>query len=100
MLLCLPHYLQGTLQNTLHGRGADGSVDLAIRVKPHGNKILISIADRGPGMPSGYRIDTGQGVGLRNVDARLQKTYGPAYRLQVGANEPQGTVVMIKIPTR
>jgi sensor histidine kinase YesM len=42
----------------------------------------------------------GRGVGLRNVNERLHKTYGPEHRLEIRANEPRGTVMTIKIPLR
>jgi sensor histidine kinase YesM len=32
------------------------------------------------------------------VDERLKKTYGEAYGLEIAANEPQGTVVTVRIP--
>jgi signal transduction histidine kinase len=91
--------LQPLVENAVrHGQGSDGSIDLAIRVTTHPNEVLIAIADKGPGMPSGYRIGTGQGVGLRNVDERLRKSYGLEHRLEIRANEPQGTVVIVRIP--
>ncbi len=85
-----------------HGRGADGSVDLAIRVRLHSDEVLIAIADRGPGLPpplrGGRAGEGGSGLGLRNVDERLRKTYGEKYGLEIAANEPQGAVVTIRIP--
>jgi two-component system LytT family sensor kinase len=91
--------LQPLVENAIrHGQGSDGRIDLVIRITSHGDEVLVDIADKGPGMPPGYRIALGQGVGLRNVDARLQKTYGPEHRLVIRSNEPQGTVVTVKIP--
>jgi len=91
--------LQPLVENAVqHGRGADGSVDLTIRAMPSDGEVLVAIADLGPGIDPGYRVDVGRGVGLRNVDDRLQKTYGPAYRLCIQANEPHGTVVTLRIP--
>ena len=49
-------------------------------------------------MPSEYKAAPARGVGLRNVDERLCKTYGPEHRLEIRANEPQGTVVIVRIP--
>jgi len=97
--------LQPLVENVVqHGQGSDGSIDLVIHIRPctdqpgpH-DEILIAIADQGPGMPSGYRVDSGRGVGLRNVNERLLKTYGPEHRLEIRANEPRGTVMSIKIP--
>jgi signal transduction histidine kinase len=93
--------LQPLVENAVrHGRGPDGSIDLTIRVTSNGAEILIAIADKGPGMPSGYKVDASPGVGLRNVDERLLKTYGSEHRPEIRANKPQGTVITIRIPTR
>ena len=92
--------LQPLVENAVqHGRGADGSVDLTIRAMPSDGEVLVAIADLGPGMEPGYRVGVGRGVGLRNVDDRLCKTYGPAYGLCIQANEPYGTVVTFRIPS-
>jgi len=40
----------------------------------------------------------GGGHGLRNVDERLRRTYGEEYGVEIGCNEPQGTVVTVRIP--
>jgi signal transduction histidine kinase len=94
--------LQPLVENAVrHGRGTDGSIDLTIRVQPHDDEVVIAIADRGPGMPSprvGRGLGEGKGLGLRNVDERLHKTYGETYGLEIAANEPQGAVITIKIP--
>jgi LytS/YehU family sensor histidine kinase len=102
--------LQPLVENAVrHGRGTDGSIDLTLRVQPHHDEVVIAIADRGPGMPSskacpeqsrrvGRGLGEGKGLGLRNVDERLCKTYGEAYGLEITANEPRGAVVTIRIP--
>ncbi|MBE9509004.1 MAG: histidine kinase [Chloroflexi bacterium] len=91
--------LQPLVENAVrHGRGADGSVDLSIRVRLAKDEVTIAIADRGLGMPSNHKIGEGPGLGLRNVDERLRKTYGEGYGLGLTANEPRGAVVTIRIP--
>ncbi len=90
--------LQPLVENVIrHGRGADGSIDLSIRVQYH-DEVVIAIADQGPGMDPRHKAGEGQGVGLRNVDERLRKTYGDGYSLEATGNKPQGTVVMVRIP--
>jgi two-component system LytT family sensor kinase len=93
--------LQPLVENAVqHGQGADGSVDLTIRVQPHGDEVLIAIADQGPGMLREYERDAGRGVGLRNVDERLRKTFGEEYGIEVTNNEPQGTTVTVRVSVR
>jgi two-component system LytT family sensor kinase len=91
--------LQPLVENAVrHGQGADGSVDLTIRVRLHGDEVIITVADQGRGMSSRHGIGEGAGHGLRNVDDRLRKTYGEEYGLEIRDNEPRGTVVMVRIP--
>ncbi len=89
--------LQPLVENAVkHGHGDDGHIALDIRVALTGECVSITVADRGPGMPAGYRIGDGPGHGLRNVDERLRKIYG--YGVEVGENEPRGTVVVVRVP--
>ena len=93
--------LQPLVENGIqHGRGDDGSVDLTIRVQPRDDEVVITIADHGPGLPHpprGGRAGEG-GLGLRNVDERLRKTYGEEYGLEIRDNEPRGAVVLVRVP--
>ncbi len=91
--------LQPLVENAIrHGQRQDGQVDVIIRVQAQENQVTIAIADHGPGMPSDHPIGRGPGFGLRNVDQRLRKTYGEGYGLEIGDNEPRGTVVRVRIP--
>jgi two-component system LytT family sensor kinase len=91
--------LQPLVENTLqHGLGVDSSIDLGIDIHIDGKQAVIAISDQGPGIPARNKIGEGPGHGLYNVDQRLRKTYGEAYGLEIGANQPQGTIVSLSIP--
>jgi two-component system LytT family sensor kinase len=91
--------LQPLVENTVrHGQGTDGSIDLGIDIHTDGDRALIAISDQGPGMPVGHKVGEGPGHGLYNVDQRLRRTYGEAYGLEIGSNQPQGTIVTLSIP--
>ena len=91
--------LQPLVENAVrHGQGADSSIDLGIDVQIHGEQGVIAISDQGPGMPEPHVLGKGLGHGLHNVDQRLRKIYGNAYALQMGPNQPQGTIVTVRIP--
>ena len=91
--------LQPLVENAVqHGRGLEGRIELAVHAVREDDEVVISIADRGPGMPPGQGVASGTGVGLRNVDERLRKTYGEEYRLLTRDNAPRGTVVVVRIP--
>jgi signal transduction histidine kinase len=97
--------LQPLVENAIqHGQRDDGSVDLALWVQPDGDQVAITIADQGPGLsgrqanepPGSHGLPGGHG--LRNVEERLVKTYGPAHGLVITANAPTGTRVTLRIP--
>ena len=91
--------LQPLVENAVkHGHGDDGHINLDILVESVDQGVRITVADRGPGMPAGYRIGRGLGHGLRNVDERLRKTYG--HGLEIRRNPPRGTAAIIKIPAK
>jgi hypothetical protein len=91
--------LQPLVENAVrHGQSSDGSVDLVLRVELDGDHVAITIADRGPGMSPSQANNQVSGHGLRNVNERLQKTYGKAYGLRITANTPTGTQVSLRIP--
>jgi sensor histidine kinase YesM len=93
--------LQPLVENAVrHGQGGNGRVDLAIRVRPQDDEVLIAIADQGSGMSKGIWEYGGGGHGLRNVDERLRKSFGEAYGLGITANEPRGSVVTVRIPIK
>jgi two-component system LytT family sensor kinase len=91
--------LQPLVENAVrHGRSPDGSVELTISVQRRGGSVVILIADQGLGVPPGFQLDDSSGHGLRNVDGRLRKLYGEGYGLEIRNNEPQGTVVSLRLP--
>ena len=91
--------LQPLVENAVrHGQGADGSIDLRVAISTDGDLAVIAISDQGPGLPPRYAIGEGAAHGLYNVDQRLRKTYGQAYGLEIGANQPMGTIVTLRIP--
>lgn len=91
--------LQPLVENAIqHGQQADGRVNLTIHASRQADEVIIAIADQGPGMPPNYRLRQSQSFGLRSVDERLRKSYGENYPLQINANNPQGTVVTVRIP--
>jgi sensor histidine kinase YesM len=92
--------LQPLVENAVrHGQSENGDVTLMLRVDVHDDVLLIDIADEGPGMPPGFKMEEGMGIGFRNVDERLRKTYGDEYGLQTSNVEPQGAIVSLRIPT-
>src|SRR3954466_5468795 len=60
---------------------------------------IIDVHDDGLGMTE-ERLEhaLGDGIGLSNVNERLQTIYGPPYRLKLTSGPGQGTTVSLEIP--
>ena len=90
--------LQPLVENAVrHGREDNGQINLTIRIRPFNDAVEMSVADKGPGMPRDFQIGVGSGYGLHNVHERLTRTYGDAYGVRITSNEPQGTIVTLRI---
>lgn len=71
---------------------------LFIRAYLQNGQLVIEIEDDGPGIdPEAVRTSTG--IGLANVEARLEQHYGTAYDLQFSTQKPRGTVVQFVLPS-
>ena len=83
---------------------------LEISIEKKSDRLEIRIADNGPGMDpelmekinSGNYEDggSGTGIGLKNAATRLAMYYKKAGELHVEKADPEGTLVIIRIPYR
>lgn len=96
--------LQPLVENAMrHGiepRTAAGQV--LVRARREGERLILEVADNGPGLvdppPSG--TGNGRGIGLTNTRARLRQLYGNQQAITL-ANRPEGGVmVRAEIPWR
>ena len=73
--------------------------------------LLIEIRDNGVGMDAAKinedlrrnsleRVETGNSIGILNVNARIEKAFGADYGLSVESVENEGTTVTITLPIR
>lgn len=96
-----PLVLQPLVENAVrHGVAASataGTVEVTAALRD--GHLLITVEDDGPGMDPDLppRSD---GTGLANVRERLERLYGAAGRLDVGARPGGGTRVRLRIPAR
>jgi len=63
--------------------------------------VLIEVADDGVGMgsrPASALRRSGAGIGMKNVQERLEVLYGNQARFVVVSNPGRGTLVSIEIP--
>lgn len=97
-----PLILQPVVENALrHGLWPlpDGG-ELAITARRVAGDLEIEVVDQGVGLPPGFAIGGGRGVGLANVRARLDRMYGGAAALDVAAGDPRGVRVRLRLPFR
>lgn len=98
-ILVPPLILQPLVENALrHGQSPQGQVQLKLETCLNEQSLVISISDRGPGLPTHTTRQEGTGIGLRNVRERLEKKYGPGFGLELAENEPFGARITITIP--
>ncbi|MEI6080328.1 MAG: histidine kinase, partial [bacterium] len=61
-------------------------------------RLLISVADNGPGMIVNERVLFGRGIGLANVRDRLKLLYGDRAKLEFTSDLNKGTTATINMP--
>jgi signal transduction histidine kinase len=101
-----PLVLQPLVENAVkHGvaqRAAGGDVTIDARIEIDGagtRQLAIRIQDTGAGVSTEtLRRGREKGVGLRNVERRLQGQYGPGASLSIDSSPGSGTHVEVRIP--
>lgn len=120
----IPHQLMGqripkiSLQPIVENAVVHGAAVLAadtvitLRGSIDGERFTISIADEGQGMDEAdltrlrrqiageepTRSSSGNGIGLKNVQDRIQMAFGPKYGLDVASQPGRGTTVIAAFP--
>ncbi|SDF40635.1 sensor histidine kinase [Marvinbryantia formatexigens DSM 14469] len=101
--------LQPLLENAIN-YGVSGMDDgeITIIAKMDGDNVLLAVKDNGIGIPEeeaqllltdNNRVHKhGSGVGLVNVNQRIQLLFGKAYGLSIESEPDEGTVVSIRLP--
>jgi signal transduction histidine kinase len=84
--------------------GADIDVDIRVIDRAEGPRLIITVADTGPGIDFAALqgeapvTTSGTGVGLPNIRDRLAQAYGNDHRFELEPNDPRGLIVLIDIP--
>lgn len=96
--------LQPFLENAvIHGNWQRGeqavvSVRFEERDEGAGKQLYVTIADNGCGVPEDFDIQSATGIGIRNVQDRIQLYCGPKYGVRVAPGPSGGTQVTIHLP--
>ena len=97
--ILLQPLIENSIKHGLEPRIHGGVVTLRSRME--GERILIEVADDGVGMgarPPTALPPNGAGIGIRNVQERLEVLYGDQASFNVTSNPGRGTLVSIEIP--
>ncbi len=97
--ILLQPLIENSIKHGLEPRLKGGTVTLRSRLE--GDRVRIEVADDGVGMgnrPASALRRTGAGIGMKNVQERLEVLYGNQAQFSVVSNPGRGTLVSIEIP--
>ncbi len=94
--------LQPLVENAIrHGVAARVSAgEVSISARRENGALELKVADDGPGLKSGWRMEDGGGIGLSNTRERLVQLYGREHRFEVRNREGGGVEAALMIPWR
>ncbi len=73
--------------------------DISVSARLEDGKVTIKVSDTGPGTNSPVTKNTGStGVGLSNIQERLNQAYGEAHEFNIESSPDSGFAVTIAIP--
>jgi two-component system, LytTR family, sensor kinase len=97
--MLLQPIVENSLKHGLANKLAGGTIWLRARLE--GGMLAIEIEDDGAGIPEDKLTKLfEQGIGVSNVNERLEVLYGETYRIWVDSRLGQGTKTGIEIPAR
>jgi two-component system LytT family sensor kinase len=97
--ILLQPLIENSIKHGLEPRLNGGTVTLRSRLE--GDRLLIEVADDGVGMgnrPASALSRKGAGIGMKNVQERLEVLYGNQAHFTVVSNPGRGTLVSIEVP--
>jgi two-component system LytT family sensor kinase len=97
--ILLQPLIENSIKHGLEPRIHGGTVTL--RSHLNGDRVLIEVADDGVGIgnhPGSALRRAGAGIGMKNVQERLEVLYGNQAHFNVVSNPGRGTLVSIEIP--
>ena len=93
--------LQPLVENSIkHGLSRKvGGGRITIRAEQKHGRAVVEVRDDGLGMtPERLEAALGSGIGLSNVNERLQTIYGAACRMKITSAPGAGTSIVVEIP--
>ncbi len=97
--LILQPLVENAVRHGLASRAGGGTVTVTAR--PAGDRLEIRVQDDGVGLPKGWRLETGAGVGLSVTRERIAELHpNGSSRFTVTSRHSGGTNVDISLPLR
>jgi two-component sensor histidine kinase len=101
----VPHLvLQPLVENAIrHGiapRIESGRVEISAARGADHRFLQLEVRDDGPGMDRDNQVSSRKGVGLANIQSRLEQLYGGEHRFALENHPAGGVVVRISLPFR
>jgi signal transduction histidine kinase len=96
--LMLQTLVENSIRHGLEPRRAPGTV--RIQAEREHDRLRLTIADDGLGLPAADARTERRGIGLANTEARLRELYGAAGRVTLHAPEAGGVRVEVELPWR
>jgi two-component system LytT family sensor kinase len=105
-VLTIQPLIENAVKHGLSEKVGGGTVSLKARVDPLTRTTLIQVRDDGVGMEDTLldRVLSGNapsgGIGLRNINQRLESLFGERYSMHVESGRNKGTAVDLRLPLR
>ncbi|MEO9484902.1 MAG: histidine kinase [Ekhidna sp.] len=91
--------LQPIVENSFkHGISKHlGKSQLKIEAKRSGNRLIVDVFNTGPKVKRNFDMDKDQGIGIKNINARLKQSYQEDYTFNL-INSNNGVICIVEIP--
>lgn len=105
-VLTIQPLVENAVKHGLSEKVGGGTVRMKARVDPLSRTTVIQVRDDGVGIPEDMldRVLSGHapsgGIGLHNINQRLESLFGERYSLHVRSGRDKGTTVDLRLPLR
>jgi two-component system LytT family sensor kinase len=98
--LILQPIVENAMRHAIATHTSTGRIEITAVAR--NGSLRIQVRDNGPGLSKNQSLlgHPGQGVGLANTQARLQRLYGSRYRFELSNHPAGGLIVTLEIPRR
>jgi LytS/YehU family sensor histidine kinase len=90
--------VENAIRHGLASRAAPGEVSLTARRA--GKRLELRVCDDGVGLPPGWEMEGGKGVGLSNTVARLRQLFGSDFVFEIRNRDSGGVEAFLSIPLK